>query len=277
MYQFESSLRELDLNRGQINILKLLMSSKRPLKVKEVSAAVKLPLGRSYVFLNGLWKMGLIDRNTEAVTRFSISDPELKFRNFIRSRYAHIEGLEKGLLESIPKLQSRETIVPIHSDEDTYHSVYQAVQEADPVKAIAASPLLLIPGERRNFWRQELFGFYRKRIAAGTEFWYMISGKAFRKALKKRDMRSVEANAKWLFRHGNFHLVVVGTENIITAAITDKEAVIAFREPYAHNVIGGVVMKSADMVGFLDTVYTELVKQGTEVRSFAQLMKVTGA
>ncbi|MBI4010186.1 MAG: hypothetical protein HY361_03290 [Candidatus Aenigmarchaeota archaeon] len=261
-----NELLQFGLKKNHIKLLNFFLPNiGKDLTAKEVSKNVDIPVSRIYIYLNDLVKLKLIDRKFHSRALFSLTEPETRFRDFLRRKDVEAKEVHKSILDSLRTIAAQNFVI-IRSSEEFYETAYHMVKDIKAVKILSHSPLLLFVNERLGEWGGQLLDMYKKRIDAKEIDFSYVFDKNFLKDKNLRENKDVVAkNVEWLNTHENVKLGAVDARNILTMVITEKEVLIGFSAPEERKVIRGLLSRSNEMVHFFDRVYDEVFSRAEKV------------
>lgn len=272
MYNIHDCLKELGLKKNHIRIIELLLENvDKGLSAKEISKKLKLPLTRTYFLLNNLFQMNLIDKKVDKNIKFYISDIETNFRRLFNSKYEEIRRFESNFYDIIiPKYKIRKSdTVLLYSHEEVYRTIYQIILNANTIKIFAKTPLLLLPRERKGFWRSKLFELYKQKIVSSTDFYYLIDLNIIKRKINKRNIKEVKRSFKWLKQYPNFHMKNINGKNMLSTVLTNNEVLLSFHYmPLEKGIHSGIILRSKEIIKFFSLIYDEVFNKAKNIDKF---------
>ncbi len=266
-----NDLIKLKFNRNEAKILEFFISNiNKEFTAREVSKSLRVSLPRTYTLLNKLCYLGFLNRRVDKNIKFSISDAETSFRNYFNKKYEEINILENNLCNVIiPKYKIKKPdIILLSSNEEVYRAIYQIALNSDNIKIFSKTPLLLLPDERKIFWKKKLFELLKQKIESGIDIFYLIDLRNVRKNINSNNIKDVKKSFQWLKTHPNFHLKDTEGRDMASMVITDNEVVILFHYiPLETGAHSGIILRQKEILKFFSSAYNEIFFKAKEINN----------
>lgn len=256
-------------NRNEAKFLEFFISHiNEEFTAKEVSKNLKISLPRTYALLNKLSDLGFLNKRLDKHIKFSISDVETAFRNFFNQKYEEIRMTENNLYNVVIsryKFNKSDTVL-LYSNEEVYRAIYQITLNSNTIKIFAKTPMLLLPQERKGFWRKKLFELYRQKIESGVDFFYLIDIRILKRKINKKNIKEVKRSFQWLREYPNFHLRDLDGRDMTSMVLTNNEILISFHyKPLESGIHSGIIFRTKEIINFFSSIYDEIFFKAKEI------------
>jgi hypothetical protein len=258
----ENDLKVMGLRKRHIAIINLFLSQPgKGLSAQEVASGLKMPLTRTYTFLNQLHAQGLLDKSDGARALFSMSDVETKFRRFLFLKGLEQHAVEKEIIDYVAQLSAkahRDAVVPLRSSDEFYQALYQLVQKTTVLKMFTRTNMLVLPSPKKHYWREQVIDEIRSKVRQHMQMTYLMDARTVK---GKRLSATAEKNLSWL-RGNGVEIKSINAPDMVSMVIGDNEAIIGFRYP-RENITGkGLLINVRDLLNFFNAVFDDAVSHG---------------
>lgn len=254
------------LKKNHIKLINFFLAKTgKEFSAREISSEVKIPISRIYPYLNDLVNDRLLERNIGSKTVFVMTDPQIRFREFLNRKEHEIKEVEKIILSKIASY-GQQSFVAIKSSEEYYQTVYLMLRNTKNIKILSHTPFFIFTSENLRFWEEQLLNTYKSGIENGDlEFYCIIDKNFFKDRIVKRNKHIVNKNIKWLEKHKNVHIKTIDASKIVSMVITDGEVLIGFSDPRERKVARGLLLRSYELMKFFENTYNKLFNEAEDV------------